>query len=85
MKDNLINLSAQELLSCDKKNKGCNGGYLNIALNYTKFNGLVSEKCFSFKGNSKHIKCGSQCKNGKREKINNYCLFSVKMKWKKKY
>ena len=73
-KNNLINLSAQELLSCDKKNKGCNGGYLNIALNYTKFNGLVSEKCFSFKGNSKHIKCGSQCKNGKREKINNYCV-----------
>ena len=73
-KNELIDLSAQELLSCDKKNKGCLGGYLNIALNYIKENGLVSEKCFQFKGNTKQIKCGLQCKNGKREKINNYCV-----------
>ena len=73
-KNELIDLSAQELLSCDKKNKGCLGGYLNIALNYIKENGLVSEKCFQFKGNSKQIKCGFKCKNGVREKINNYCV-----------
>ena len=73
-KNELNDLSAQELLSCDKNNKGCLGGYLNIALNYIKQNGLVSEKCFLFKGNSKQIKCGFQCKKGKREKINNYCV-----------
>ena len=34
-------LSAQELLSCDTANKGCRGGYVNNALEYTVMRGLV--------------------------------------------
>lgn len=35
-------MSANQLLACDKKSKGCKGGYLNTAWNYTKNEGLVT-------------------------------------------
>ena len=36
------NMSAEQLLSCDKKSKGCDGGYLDTAWQYIGNNGLVT-------------------------------------------
>lgn len=56
-------LSPQELISCDTKNKGCNGGEPQFALDYiTKAKGLVSEYCFSYE--SKQVPCPKACGDG---------------------
>ena len=70
----LVQLSAQELLSCDKANTGCKGGYLNNALDYIKNKGLVDESCFPYQANSDTVKCEDMCANPTREKIDSYCV-----------
>ena len=35
-------LSTQQLVSCDSRNYGCNGGYLDYALEYTMNNWVVT-------------------------------------------
>ena len=57
----LTPLSAQELLSCDKENSGCKGGYLNHALQYVQTSGLSEETCFPYTG--KNEECGKMCEN----------------------
>lgn len=63
--------SAQELLSCDKNNSGCKGGYLNNASDYLKFTGLVTENCFPYSGEAT---CDKMCPEPQRVKANNYCI-----------
>ena len=69
----LVPLSAQELISCDTTNHGCRGGYLNNALDYIRVKGLVEDKCFPYKASSE-VKCDEMCKDGKREKIDSFCV-----------
>jgi len=35
-------LSPQQLLSCDKKNNGCKGGYINNSLKYIYNKGIIT-------------------------------------------
>lgn len=57
-------LSPQELVSCDRKNSGCGGGWASIALNYVQENnGLVEEECFPYVARMKD--CPEKCANGK--------------------
>jgi len=70
----LVQLSAQELLSCDSVNQGCRGGYLNTALDYIKSKGLVDETCFPYQANSDTTKCQDMCANPTRERIEGYCI-----------
>ena len=54
-------LSTMELLSCDKGNYGCAGGWPLWAANYTAINGLVDEKCYPYTGNNED--CPKKCKD----------------------
>ena len=39
-------LAPQDLVSCDKSNKACGGGYAPYAMKYAENKGILSEKCF---------------------------------------
>jgi cathepsin B len=72
--DKRVQLSPQELLSCDTINSGCKGGYLNNALDYMKTKGLVDEECFPYQADSDTVKCDKMCSNPTRERIDGYCI-----------
>ncbi|XP_059494530.1 procathepsin L-like isoform X2 [Stegostoma tigrinum] len=44
----LISLSEQNLLDCDRKSRGCNGGTVLNALDYVKQNGINSERSYPY-------------------------------------
>jgi C1A family cysteine protease len=65
-------LSPQELVSCDKKNNGCNGGSPYYALLYIiEEEGLVHDECFPYKANKVH--CPKKCEDGKNWDDNHVC------------
>lgn len=70
----LVQLSTQELLSCDVSNQGCKGGYLNNSLDYVRAKGLVDETCFPYQADSDTVKCDQMCTNQTRERIEGYCI-----------
>ena len=69
----LTPLSAQELLSCDTANKGCRGGYVNNALEYTVLRGLATEKCLPFKGTF-DAKCSEMCAEPMKVRPESFCV-----------
>lgn len=49
-----VQLSAQNLISCNTKGqKGCNGGHLDRAWSFFRYNGLVDEECFPYEATDK--------------------------------
>ena len=56
-------LSPQHLVSCDNGNYGCNGGYLNVAWNFMKSTGVVSDSCYPYTSGTSGDsgKCSSTC------------------------
>ena len=69
----LIPLSAQELLSCDTANKGCRGGYVNNALEYTVMRGLSTEECLPYKGTF-DAKCSDMCADPMKVRPESFCV-----------
>jgi cathepsin B len=69
----LHELSAQELLSCDTANKGCRGGYVNNALEYTVMRGLVTEECLPYKGTF-DAKCSDMCAEPVKVRPDSFCV-----------
>lgn len=69
----LFNLSSQELISCDINNKGCEGGSLNVALDYLERYGLCNQTCFPTK-KAQTDKCSNMCKNAKKYRSGTYCV-----------
>ena len=69
----LVPLSAQELLSCDTGNKGCRGGYVNNALEYTVMRGLTTEKCLPYKGTF-DAKCSDMCPEPNKIRAESFCV-----------
>ncbi|MDR3548901.1 MAG: C1 family peptidase [Candidatus Pacebacteria bacterium] len=55
-------LSAQELISCDDNDMGCNGGMATDVMLYAAQNGIVSEKCYPYV--AKEEKCPTKCVDG---------------------
>merc|ERR1712176_770940 len=51
-----MRLSAQQILSCDKKSQGCNGGGIDSVWSYLQRRGLYPEECVPFVG-----KNGPEC------------------------
>lgn len=46
--DRELNLSEQAMVSCDEKNYGCGGGFLDYALDFLQTTGLPLETCYPF-------------------------------------
>lgn len=60
-------LSAEDLVSCDKGDMGCNGGMLNTAWDYMTRSGIVTDDCYPYDAGSGHAStCATSCKNGDR-------------------
>jgi cathepsin B len=58
-------LSPQHLVSCDRGNFGCNGGYLNVAWNFMKNSGVASDKCYPYtSGSGSSGTCKTACADG---------------------
>ena len=65
-------LSPQELVSCDKRDSGCNGGYLDRPIDYIiSAGGLVPDACFPYKASN--LPCPSKCADGKDWKSSHVC------------
>ena len=65
-------LAPQELVSCDRKSHGCQGGWCTWALDYVmSVKGLVHESCFTYK--AKDLKCPTTCEDGKDFKASHVC------------
>lgn len=56
-----IVLSPQYLVSCDKNNAGCSGGYLDQAWYGLRDVGTVTEECFAYRGTS--ASCPTYCED----------------------
>eukprot|EP00933_Yihiella_yeosuensis_P019925 TRINITY_DN1606_c0_g2_i1.p1 TRINITY_DN1606_c0_g2~~TRINITY_DN1606_c0_g2_i1.p1 ORF type:complete len:467 (-),score=148.86 TRINITY_DN1606_c0_g2_i1:241-1539(-) len=70
-----LQLSAQQVLSCDKKSKGCNGGGYDAVFGYIKRRGLFPEECVPF-ASGKDAACKSDCDQSKKMKAIDHCLIS---------
>lgn len=55
-------LSTQELISCDKKNFGCDEGSRETGINYVKENGLVPASCYPYAERDED--CPTACRDG---------------------
>lgn len=56
-------LSAQEIIDCDKKGYGCNGGSLTAPVAYIQANkGLVTDRCYPYK--QRQQSCSGKCADG---------------------
>lgn len=65
-------LSIQELVSCETRSEGCQGGWPYWALQYAVANkGLVHEACFLYK--AKDTECIRKCEDGEDWKASHVC------------
>ena len=75
-----VQLSAQEIISCDKSNYKCEGGYATRALNWGKRKGFIPEVCYPFTGKNgecipeEHLETNECRKNAMFYKVLDYCL-----------
>lgn len=56
-----LSLSPQQLISCDKSNRACEGGDIDTVWNYIEQEGLVSELCFPYQADGT-VACASKTK-----------------------
>jgi len=55
-------LSPEDMVSCDKRDHGCNGGQLNTAWVYLQKTGIVTDNCFPYTaGAGKEAACARKC------------------------
>jgi len=70
-----LRLSPQQILSCDKKSKGCQGGGVDSVWSYIQRRGLYPEECVPFAG-GKEAACKTECKEEQKMKALSHCLLS---------
>lgn len=66
-------LSPQQLLSCDTTNRGCSGGDVDTAWIFMEKEGLVTEQCFPYQGDSS-VGCGSRCSGEAPFRAASHCV-----------
>merc|ERR1712050_564138 len=55
-------LSAEDMVSCDTGDMGCNGGMLGHAWKYLTSTGIVTDSCFPYTaGRGKAAECATEC------------------------
>ena len=58
-------LSPEDMVSCDRNDFGCEGGYINKAWDYLTATGVVADSCFPYTaGSGKAPACAAKCTNG---------------------
>jgi cathepsin B len=63
-------LSPQWIVSCDKQEFGCGGGYPNKVWNFMTTTGIVSEKCLPYTSQGGAVEaCPTKCKDGSELKL----------------
>jgi len=70
-----LQLSPQQLLSCDSFNRGCSGGDVDSAWSFVEREGLVSEACFPYQADSM-VSCHSRCSTENGLKASSHCQLS---------
>ena len=70
VKDNMVLVSEQELVDCDKTCYGCGGGWVDKALNYIKANSIATEDNYSYVGRNR------QCSQSSKDKQPRYGIQS---------
>merc|ERR1712194_323719 len=68
-----MRLSAQQILSCDKKSKGCNGGGIDYVFAYIQRRGLYPEECLPYAGKN-GANCKTDCSDDKKFKALGHCV-----------
>ena len=53
-------MSEQQLIDCDKRNKGCRGGVMNKAYEYLMNNGMMSAEDYPYEENDEETQCRYQ-------------------------
>ena len=61
-----VDLSAQDMVNCNFENKGCNGGQINIGLNYLIDEGTTSAACNEY--TAEIAKCNWECDSHPRRR-----------------
>merc|ERR1712046_362928 len=59
---NLVSLSEQQFVDCDKTDSGCNGGLMDHAFEWAKNNAIATEEAYPYKGSAGS--CGSVSATG---------------------
>lgn len=81
---NLVQLSPQQVLSCDKQSKSCRGGGVDLVWSYIETRGLYPERCLPYKGTG--VKGGAPCKTdcdeSQKRKAISHCVLSGRKKIK---
>mmetsp|Transcript_64851 Transcript_64851/g.169776 ORF Transcript_64851/g.169776 Transcript_64851/m.169776 type:complete len:435 (-) Transcript_64851:91-1395(-) len=70
-----LKLSAQQIISCDKKSQGCDGGAADSVWGYIQRRGLYPEECVPFAGGAKAA-CKTECAESKKLKAISHCVTS---------
>lgn len=70
-----LRLSAQQILSCDKKSHGCKGGGVDSVWAYIQRRGLYPEKCLPYAG-EKGAKCKTECAETDKLKVVDHCILT---------
>jgi len=73
-----LRLSAQQILSCDKKSRGCNGGGVDAVWSYIQRRGLYPEECVPYVG-QKGPACSAKlttCDESKKLKVLQHCVLT---------
>lgn len=67
-------LSEQFLVSCERDNYGCKGGYLDRVYEYLKTTGTIDENCFPYAASD--LSCRKKCKDWRNRivKIDSYTI-----------
>lgn len=68
-----VRLSPQQILSCDKKSKGCSGGGIDTVWSYVARRGLYPETCLPYAG-KKGAACKTSCEESQKKKAMSFCI-----------